>query len=141
MNIIHKILKLVSMKSKNTSLDPLFSDSDEKLFRAIIPVDAFWDSDSNRPSSGAFKDKNGLSVDRQAGRDKMNAIAFLLATKREDSKIVSITVQKCREIDVCPKYKPIEDNIYHSEIHDSENKVLISRGKCRTLANNVTIEK
>ena len=33
---------------------------DERLYRKIRPLEQFWDSESQRPTSGAFKDRNGL---------------------------------------------------------------------------------
>lgn len=121
-------------------LDDSFSNNDEKLFRAIIPIDAFWDEEKNRPTSGAFKDNKGLSVDRQGNRNNKEAVLSLLKTKRQDSKIVSIKVQTCKLIPVYPIYKPLKDNIYHSEIHDSQEKVGISGSKCKQLSQNVELE-
>mgnify|MGYP007101926780 FL=1 len=106
--------------------DSDFSNGDEKLFRAILPIEAFWDAENNRPTSGAFKDNKGLSVDRQADRSVGDSVQTLLSTKQADSKIVSVTVKTCRTIPVLPVYKPLENNIYHSEIHDSEEKIGIS---------------
>ena len=50
---------------------------EENLYRKIRPIEAFWDMERNRPTSGAFKDKNGLSVDRQGERDEGEALRAL----------------------------------------------------------------
>lgn len=135
-----KIRASVWMRLKSIMLDPAFADGEEKLFRAILPLEAFWDEENNRPTSGAFKDNKGLSVDRQAGRSVSDAVQALLATKKEDSKIVSVTVSFCRSVPVLPVYKPVENNIYHSEIHDSEEKIGLSSGKAKALALSAQLE-
>lgn len=44
-------------------MDSVFYNN-EKLYRAILPIEPFKKSDGSI-SSAAFKDKNGLSVDKQ----------------------------------------------------------------------------
>lgn len=122
-------------------LDNDFKDNNEKLYRAIIPIDAFWDEENNRPTSGAFKDNKGLSVDRQGNRNNIEAVQTLLKSKRQDSKIVSINIQDCKSVPVFPIYKPLNDNVYHSEIHDSQEKIGISGSKCKKLSLAVKLEE
>ncbi|EKB48520.1 hypothetical protein B879_02861 [Cecembia lonarensis LW9] len=54
--------------------------SDEEiLFRAIKPFPNWWKVDINRPSSAAFKDSRGVSVDRDAGRQSSRVVQILRA--------------------------------------------------------------
>jgi hypothetical protein len=41
---------------------------DENLFRAIKSFPNWWDPETNKPTSAAFKHSYGVSVDRQAER-------------------------------------------------------------------------
>lgn len=121
-------------------LDPDFDDN-EALFRAVGVQPSFWDEEKRRPSSGAFKDAKGLSVDRQAQRTKEESIDFLRSMKNAPIKCIAvIPIPLCKEIDVLPKYEPEADNEYHSEIHDSAAKILISSGKARKLATKAEIK-
>lgn len=112
---------------------------EEKLLRKIHPVEAFWDKDKNRPTSGAFKDKHGLSVDRQGGRDEREAIAFLNEHLPQEGNIVSVLHEQCVGLDIEVKYLPVPENEYHSELHDSLYCVPLSRIKARRLSEIVQI--
>lgn len=46
----------------------------EILNRAIKPFPNWWKLDVNRPSSAAFKDSRGVSVDRDGGRNQSHII-------------------------------------------------------------------
>ena len=49
--------------------------------------------------------------------------------------LVSILTKTCREIGPKPITKPLEDNIYHAEIHNEDGSPIIkSRSKRRKLA-------
>ena len=79
---------------------------DERLYRKIRPLEQFWDSESQRPTSGAFKDRNGLSVDRQGQRQNNDAIDQLNSRLPGSGAIVSAEYQQCMEIPVLVAYKP-----------------------------------
>ncbi|HQL17523.1 MAG TPA: hypothetical protein PK775_09545 [Rectinema sp.] len=79
---------------------------DERLYRKIRPLEQFWDSESQRPTSGAFKDRNGLSVDRQGQRQNNDAINQLNSRLPGIGAIVSAEYQQCMEIPVLVAYKP-----------------------------------
>lgn len=109
-----------------------FIDDEEKLYRAIFSYSNWWKPEKNRPSSAAFKDnEGGVSVDRDAKRPEYSVINSF--KKRFDilrlKAIVNLTTGKCREIGAYPIYKPSNTNIYHSEIHESENEIFMSTKK------------
>jgi hypothetical protein len=54
---------------------PTLISNSEILYKAIKPIDHLWKQGS--PSSAAFKDSKGLSVDRDGGRTKSDCISVL----------------------------------------------------------------
>ncbi|WP_295154748.1 hypothetical protein [uncultured Brachyspira sp.] len=119
----------------------LIEDNEEILYRKIHPKAIFWDDDNNRPSSAAYKDKNGLSVDRLGDREENEVINSFIKRFGIDKvrSVVKVSVAICKELELYPIYKPSLNNKYHAEIHDSENSVLISSSKAKKLAENVKI--
>lgn len=104
---------------------PEVIDDREFLFRGVVKNN--WDFVNNRITSAAFKDNFGASVDRDGGRTDQHCIDKLLSTK-DFFAICKVTAQVVRVNDAIVKYLPITGNIYHSEIHDS-NEVPLLRGK------------
>ncbi|MCR5322424.1 MAG: hypothetical protein K6E85_04015 [Lachnospiraceae bacterium] len=54
-------------------------DTYERLYRAVYPpniMPMFW-KENGQLSSAAFKDKNGLSVERDGGRDEKTVIDIM----------------------------------------------------------------
>ena len=70
-------------------------ENDEKLYRAVYPYDMFWTS-GGKVSSAAFKDKNGLSVERGYYRDDYLVVEDM--NKRFEGNIVCVTVEDCRNV-------------------------------------------
>lgn len=125
--------------SSRISLSANFSDEREKLLRAVW-ADKYphlWDTKNNRPSSAAFKDKNGLSVDRAGQRTDAEAVEY--AKNHLHGFIVAATVEMCRKANVSPKYLPSKTTPYHSELHGSETTKPFSPMQALTLARNVII--
>ncbi|WP_156011472.1 hypothetical protein [Treponema sp. C6A8] len=55
----------------------------------------------------------------------------MLKYEEQTGKIINVvSVKKCREIPALPVYMPLEENIFYSEIHDSEEKIGLSGSKC-----------
>lgn len=104
---------------------------DEKLYRAVRPWDIFWKT-NGKLSSAAFKDKNGLSVERGDHREDSDVVDNMRKNQFE-GKIVSLNVQQCYSVNALVKYLPSRKNIYHSEIHKDENTRLLSDSQCRNL--------
>lgn len=122
-----------------TFMDNEFS-VDEKLYRAVYPPSygaIYWKKDGTL-SSAVFKDRRGLSVERGYFRKDDDVIEEM--KKFFAGCIVSFTVQNCKEVDAVIKYKPTSRSKYHSEVHGSEDKILLSSGQCRKLAQAVKIE-
>lgn len=105
---------------------------EEKLFRAVLPLDMFIRKDGTL-TSAAFKDSQGLSVDRSGFRSDKEVVDAMRKNKFK-GRIVSVTAGYCREINSMPLYKPSRSNIYHSEIHKDEKQVRLSSKQCKELA-------
>lgn len=106
-------------------LYPIIAD-DEYLYRGIIELN--WDYENNRPSSSAFKDSKGVSVDRDYYRIEQDCIDFL-RVKKDFFAISKVQTTKIRELNTIVKYLPVENNVYHSEIHDSEEQIQMRGSK------------
>lgn len=116
-----------------------FIDDEEQLFRCIKNIPNWWKSKFNRPSSAAFKDSKGVSVDRSGGRTN-EAVVKEYKRKFDLKAVVSVTAGRCRELNTYPVPKPTRKNSHHAEIHDSPYKVQLSGGKARELSKAVKID-
>ena len=109
-------------------------DAYEKLYRAVYPpniMSMFW-KENGQLSSAAFKDKNGLSVERDGGRDEKSVIDSMRLFFY--GCFIKILVQDCEKCNAVVKYLPTQRSIYHSEIHGSADKRLLSQSQCKYLA-------
>lgn len=92
--------------------------------RAILPSQEWWSTRNNRLSTAVFKDKNGLSVDRQGTRTRHDASAFLRTHKPTAVGEAIVSNELCVEhrcrilIDTTPS------NPYHHLILGEEKTVL-----------------
>ena len=111
----------------------------EKLYRAVYPpevADLYWKKDGSI-SSAAFADPKGLSVDRQGNRDEGDVIDHM--RQQFNGHILSIYVKTCESIGAVVRYLPSKQNCYHSEIHGSQDTVLLSKAQRRYLASHARI--
>ena len=111
---------------------------DETLYRAVKPAAMFWKEDDTI-SSAALKDSHGASVDRLGDRSEMEAIDAM-HEKRPESGIISVTCQDCQDVNAVVKYKPMDDNLYHSEIHSSNGKITLTSSQRKNLAKKAIIK-
>jgi len=111
-------------------------DNEEFLYRKILNKPNFWKAEFNRHSSAAFKQSNGLSVDRNHTRKDSDIIEQLKNTNIKS--IVKIKCETCISIPTFPIYKPEADNIYHSEIHNSNSIILLTKKQSRDLSDLAT---
>ena len=102
----------------------------EFLYRGVVALQ--WDDEENRPSSAIYRDSLGVSVDRDAGRSEDDCVKAL-KERKEFYAICRILTSDVRDSGAIALYKPLKDNIYHSEIHDSAEKAELTRGKARKL--------
>lgn len=112
----------------------------EKLYRAVFPESynqMFWRKDGT-VSSAAFTDEDGLSVERGNFREDKNVIEEM--QKFFKGCIISLTVEQCKNVNAIVKYKPSKRSEYHSEIHGSEEKPLLSKSQRKKLATAAKIE-
>ena len=114
----------------------------ETLLRGINRLPDFWNDEQNRPSSAAFKDRKGLSVNRtgENGEHYDGSLKYLKDELGERLRaVVEIDVDICNELELYLKYCPVNDNIYHSEIHKSENEPSLPSSVSRKLSKACTI--
>lgn len=119
-------------------MDNTFNNT-EKLYRAVYPpeiTDIFWKRDGS-VSSAAFADPNGLSVDRGDYREDSVVVASM--RERFKGHVFSLYVKNCADTGAIVRYFPSKNNVYHSEIHGSENAVLLSKSQRRFLAKKAVI--
>lgn len=110
-------------------------EPEELLYRAVPNKPQLWKSELNKPSSALFKDSMGVSVDRDGNRSQSDIIHFIKENiKGELKAIILIKAQECFKFNAYPLPKPISNNIYHAEIHDSETKISLTDSKAKQLS-------
>ena len=98
-------------------------DGGEALYRAVLPSSSYIKEDGSI-SSGAFKDKKGLSVDRGNYRSDREVVDNM--KHRLNGRIAKFYVQDCYDVEAVPMYLPEEDDEFHSEIHKSSSEIRLS---------------
>ncbi len=109
-------------------------DELEKLYRAVYPPEImpmFW-KENGEISSAAFKDKKGLSVERAGHREDKEVLANMRMYFY--GLIISILASDCTACGAVLRYLPSGRSIYHSEIHGSKERKLLSQSQCKYLA-------
>jgi hypothetical protein len=111
-----------------------------KFFVAVIPLPAtrFPGEPDGTVSSAAFYDPNGLSVTR--GYHRNNDIVITYMKENFVGRVLSVLVQDCKDANAYVKYCPSKTNRYHSEIHGSKDRVLLSQAQRKKLAKAAIIE-
>ena len=110
------------------SLPEQFNE-DELLLRAVLARPWFWKD--GKLSSAALKDNKGLSVDRTYNRTLDESITYML--QNLTGSVVTFTLADCNSVNAVVKYRPSK-NIYHSEIHGSEETPRLSPQQAKELA-------
>lgn len=100
-------------------------EDNEYLYRGVVTQN--WDFENDRPTSATYKDSQGVSVDRDGGRNGHDCIEKLKSVN-DFHAICKVMTKDIRDLDAVVFYKPITDNNYHSEIHDSNERIQM-RGK------------
>lgn len=118
-----------------------FDNPNEFLYRAIKPLEDFWKEDGKSVTSAAFFDSHGLSVDRQGDNRSPQDATLSLHVRNGFAHhgIASVTVQNCHDVEAILKYLPTDDNIYHSEIHNSDTKATLTKSQRKYLARHAII--
>ena len=114
-------------------------DTYEMLYRAVYPPEImpmFWKA-NGEISSAVFKDKKGLSVERSGHRSENEVIdamrLFFYGT------IIRLYAGDCLACGAVLKYLPTKRSIFHSEVHGSESRKLLSQSQCKYLAKTAII--
>lgn len=126
------------MELSGISMSQNFAD-EEGLFRAVWPYSinpSYWESE-NKISSAALKDKNGLSVDRDGGRNLDEVITTM--RKNFIGVIAKFLVKDCIDVSAVVMYLPSKENKYHCEIHGNGDKKELSSSQARRLSRKLQI--
>jgi len=114
-------------------LDPEINDS-ERLYKAIKKsIPGQWNEKLDQPTSAAFKDSQGVSVDRDGGRSD-GKIIHSFKESFDLRAVISVTAQQCWDQGTHPIAKPLSDNPYHAEIHRSPEKIMLTAGQAKRLS-------
>jgi hypothetical protein len=103
-------------------------DPEESLFRAVNPKVL----EKGKITSALFKDSKGVSVNR-SNEDSERSLGLLIE-RLGCKEIAELKVADCLKVEVYIKYCPLRGNPFHTEIHNSIDKVTLSQGKARKLA-------
>lgn len=125
---------------------PEFKD-DERLFRRIPDQPTYIKVNEHGEktiSSAAFKDSVGCSVDRQADRNieviQNNLYVRFCQTPASICAVADVSFLDCCNVNAVVKEKPIEDNIFHCEIHRSTSQITLSPSQAKKLAKNANVK-
>lgn len=108
----------------------------EILYRAIHPN--HWNYEEDRPTSALFKDRRGVSVDRDGNRNETEAVDFLL-NFRKDFGAGKLNAGETRGVGTYLNPDKIPENDYHALILESEIKIQLSNGKAKKLSRIIDI--
>lgn len=102
---------------------------------------------NKRVTSAIFRDKKGVSVDRAWHRNIEEAVNMLRISRAHkknkspnDYAVISVTKSDCDSIGAICLYDPIEENIYHSLIQKSRDKIELTRTQAKALTKLARIE-
>ncbi len=102
----------------------------EVLYRSVPNIEGYWNPETGAVSSAVYSDSNGVSVDRDGGRDETTIIAVFEERFSVARGIVALEAGQCRSQGAHPVARPVAENPYHAEIHQSVDRVELTRG-CR----------
>ena len=108
----------------------------EILYRAIHP--SFWNHEEDRPTSALFKDRKGVSVDRDGERTETEAVDFLL-NSRENFGAGKLNAGQTRNVGTYLQPDKIPENNFHALILESESKIQLSNSKAKKLSRMIDI--
>lgn len=126
------------------------------IYRRVKSKPLFMKDD--RPSSALFKDSNGVSVDRDAGRNEEDIIideerlhAFYtkelsaeeIRERGEELRaIVKLTDSQCDSVEACVIPDPIHgENEFHALLQKSETEIQLTKSQAKSLAKLATVVK
>lgn len=112
-------------------------DENEKLYRAIKRSKPSW-LDLGKPSSAMFKDDDGVSVDRDGGRNLSEVIDFMETGifKKRLKGVCCLNAKECicEPVNAYVCADATEGNPYHALIFSNENKEGLSSIQALQLA-------
>jgi len=123
-------------------------EDDELLFRAVMPQGVFI-KDNGEYTSAVFRDRAGLSTDRQMGRERTECVFRLACSKQGGGRdIISVSVGACRssECNAYVEHDPVkgalaeDENPYHTLIKQSKDKLQLTRKQAKYLVGVATKE-
>lgn len=115
-------------------------EEEEFLVRAITDNPNIYLKENKRISSALFKDSKGVSVDRKDVRTYEEIYQLKkkeLDLLNKNYNVIGYAVlqaKTCYDIGTLPLPKPLMNNIYHAEIHQSTEKIQLSNSCAKKLS-------
>ena len=107
--------------------------------RAILPSQEWWSKRNNRLSTAVFKDKNGLSVDRQGTRTTHDTSVFLRTHKPTAVGQAIVSLELCVNHRCRIETDPTPCNPHHHLILGEEKNVL-KDSTAKSFVNNCVLD-
>lgn len=109
----------------------------ERFFRKI-PDNPDMIKKDGTITSAVFKDSNGCSVDRKAGRKDediyANFVSRFSGIEGAIKAVADVSKQNCEEKNMIILELPEEDNPHHCEIHRSSDRIMLSPSQAKHLS-------
>lgn len=131
--MISNIELMGSLLISMPNFDPNTAFYDEELiYRGVIA--SFWDEKNNRPSSAAFKDSFGCSVDRQGDRNHNDSLISIRNNLPNVEKVSYISYKDCCECSSSVHPDPTENNSYHCLIKTPDGQIPLTNSMAKQLS-------
>lgn len=106
---------------------------EEHLFRAIKDGNPnLWKD--GRPTSAAFKDSQGLSVNRQGDRTIAESCDVARQIYADTKVVVHLSSQECINLGGMPQANPVAGNEYHALIIDGNSAITLTSPVAKRIA-------
>lgn len=112
--------------------------NDEFLNRALLPYPELWNTEKGRPTSALFKDKKGMSVDRDKNRDTADVVSYMNNKFINLKGVVRFPAGYARNLGCRVEPDSSRKNLYHSLVLGAERKIL-SKTQAKKLSENCEI--
>lgn len=106
---------------------------DETLNRAILSCPNLWNDIECRPTSAVFKDKKGVSVDRDGGRSDIEIAKFIHLRFGNSRAHAVLDVSFVKQLRCKIESNKLEENEYHALIK-GENTTSPSNSQAKQMA-------
>lgn len=111
----------------------------ENLYRAVKRSKPDTLDAKNKATSALFKGEKGISVDRDMGRVETEVIdALRKRFKARCKAIVTFPARVCKDYGILIIPTPSQENAFHAELYDGEDRNELTSVQCLILADTST---